>query len=69
MLKPVDLDKPLVLEPSPIRKPPLRVEPDPGVQLPQRLSGRSIADFLDLKIDPLTNVLGSRFLTIGSGMF
>jgi AAA domain-containing protein len=51
------------------RKPPLRVEPDPGVQLPQRLSGRSIADFLDLKIDPLTNVLGSRFLTIGSGMF
>jgi RecA-family ATPase len=34
-----------------------------------RLSGRNIVDFLDLPIDPKTNFLGNRFLTMGSGMF
>jgi RecA-family ATPase len=33
------------------------------------LSGRNIADFLDLKIDPATNILGNRWLTKGSGAF
>jgi len=33
------------------------------------LSGRSILDFLDLPIDPATNLLGNRFLTTGSGSF
>jgi hypothetical protein len=36
---------------------------------PERLSDRNIVDFLDLPIDPKTNFLGNRFLTMGSGMF
>jgi AAA domain len=34
-----------------------------------RLSGRNIHDFLDLKIDPISNLLGNRWLTKGNGMF
>ncbi len=34
-----------------------------------QLSGRNIADFLDLKIEPATNLLGNRWLTKGSGAF
>jgi hypothetical protein len=34
-----------------------------------KLSGRSTMDFLDLDIDPKTNLLGNRYLTMGSGCF
>ncbi len=69
---------PLIVEPDPlekdmaampaIRKPDEWVYPDQDKILPH-LSGRNIVDFLDLPIDPKTNFLGNRFLTIGSGMF
>jgi len=54
------------------RKPGIEVKADPffpELRPNLHLSGRNIADFLDLKIDPKTNFLGNRFLTIGSGMF
>ena len=46
-----------------------RETPEEQEAKPERLSGRNIVDFLDLPIDPKTNFLGNRFLTMGSGMF
>jgi AAA domain/Domain of unknown function (DUF3854) len=34
-----------------------------------KLSGRNLLDFLDMSIDPLTNLAGDRWLTVGSGGF
>jgi RecA-family ATPase len=68
--------KPFVLEPSPIIPAPLGQSaplPDGPAKAAQgakyKLSGRTILDFLDLEIDPQTNLLGDRWLTKGSGAF
>jgi len=49
---------------------PSYVKPDTGEGVPKyRLSGRNILDFLDMEIDPSSNLLGNRWLTKGSGVF
>jgi hypothetical protein len=44
-------------------------DPDQENKPKYKLSGRTIFDFLDINIDPETNILGNRFLTKTSGLF